>query len=83
MPLTLRVIRLAVARGGAYEFTGGRGLCLLVTPTAGKWWRRYRYRIERVEKTLSLGTYPEVPLALAREMRPGPTPGRPRRRSFR
>ena len=40
----------------------------LVTPTGGRLWR-FRYRIERREKLLSLGVYPDVPLQRAREKR--------------
>ena len=45
-----------------------KGLFLLVTPNGGKWWR-LKYRFGGKEKLLSLGTYPEVGLALARERR--------------
>lgn len=45
-----------------------RGLFLIVTPKGGKWWR-FKYRFEGKEKLLSLGTYPDVPLANARERR--------------
>lgn len=45
-----------------------KGLVLIVTPAGGKWWR-LRYRYQGAEKMLSLGTYPEVGLAEARERR--------------
>jgi integrase len=45
-----------------------RGLYLEVAPTGGKWWR-FKYRFEGKEKLLSLGTYPDVPLAKARDRR--------------
>lgn len=35
---------------------------LIVTPSGGKWWR-FRYKFEGKEKLLSLGVYPDVPLA--------------------
>lgn len=38
---------------------------LLVTPTGSKWWR-YKYRFQKKEKLLSLGTYPDVALKEAR-----------------
>jgi integrase len=48
-------------------FDGG-GLFLLVTPTGGKLWR-FKYRFDGKEKTLYLGTYPEISLADARQRR--------------
>lgn len=45
-----------------------RGLYVLCSPKGGKWWR-YKYRYAGKEKLLSLGTYPEVSLAEAREAR--------------
>ena len=44
------------------------GLFLLVSPSGGKWWR-FKYRFGGKEKLLSLGTYPEISLAEARERR--------------
>lgn len=48
-------------------FDGG-GLFLLVQPNGSRWWR-LKYRFDGVEKTLSLGVYPEVSLKQARERR--------------
>jgi hypothetical protein len=48
------------------KYTDGRGLHLLVTPSGAKYWR-YSYRFDDKQKTLSLGVYPDVSLALARE----------------
>lgn len=48
-------------------FDGG-GLFLLVTPTGGKLWN-FKYRFEGKEKKLSLGVYPDVSLAEARQKR--------------
>lgn len=48
-------------------FDGG-GLFLLIAPTGGKLWR-LKYRVDGKEKLLSLGAYPEVTLAEARERR--------------
>ena len=45
-----------------------RGLFLLVQPSGGKLWR-LKYRYLGKEKKLSLGTYPDVSLKLARERR--------------
>lgn len=67
MELTDRAIKHAKPRDRPYRLTDGRGLTLLIQPNGSKWWR-YRYRIERLEKMLSLGVHPDVPLALAREL---------------
>ena len=48
-------------------FDGG-GLFLLVTPSGSKLWR-LKYRHEGKEKLLSLGAYPEISLADARQRR--------------
>lgn len=44
------------------------GMYLEIAPAGGKWWR-LKYRIAGKEKLLSLGTYPGVTLAEAREKR--------------
>jgi integrase len=46
----------------------GKGLLLIVTPAGGKWWR-FKYAYEGKGKTISFGTYPEVTLMRARELR--------------
>jgi integrase len=48
-------------------FDGG-GLYLILRPNGARWWR-IKYYFENVEKTLSLGVYPEVSLKRARERR--------------
>ena len=50
------------------RFFDGDGLYVEVRPNGGKWWR-FKYRYDGKEKLLSFGTYPEVPLALARARR--------------
>jgi integrase len=45
-----------------------RGLYLEISPAGGKWWR-LKYRFGGKEKRLSLGVYPDVNLAAARERR--------------
>jgi integrase len=45
-----------------------RGLYLEVTPTGGRWWR-LKYRFEGREKLLSMGTYPDTGLKVARAKR--------------
>ena len=44
------------------------GLYLLITPSGGELWR-FKYRFDGKEKLLSLGTYPEISLADARQRR--------------
>jgi hypothetical protein len=66
--LTDAAIKAAKARGQSYKLTDGQGLHLFVTPAGGKLWR-LRYGFAGKEKLLSLGPYPGVTLAKAREMR--------------
>jgi integrase len=66
MPLTDISVRQAKPRTRPYKLSDGGGLMLLVQPNGAKWWRM-RYRFEGREKMLSLGLYPAVPLAMARE----------------
>jgi hypothetical protein len=63
--LTELSVRNAKPREKPYKLFDERGLFILVMPGAdayrGRLWRlRYRYR--KVEKLLSLGSYPDVPL---------------------
>jgi integrase len=61
-------IRAAKPRAKAYKLRDGDGLFLIVTPSGGRWWRcRYTWRGR--EQMLSLGTYPGVTLAAARDKR--------------
>ncbi len=62
MPLTDTAIRNAKPGAKPIKLFDERGLFLLVTPSGGKWWR-FKYRFEGKEKLLSLGVYPDVPLA--------------------
>jgi hypothetical protein len=50
------------------RLSDGRGMYLEISPTGGKWWR-FKYRLAGKEKRISLGVYPDVPLATAREKR--------------
>lgn len=61
-------IRNAKPTAKPRKLADGRGLYLLITPAGGRLWR-FKYRFEGKEKLLALGTYPEVPLKLARERR--------------
>ncbi len=68
MALTDTAVRNAKpAKKPARLFDGG-GLYLEVSPSGGKWWR-LKYRFGGKEKRLSLGVYPDVTLAKAREKR--------------
>jgi integrase len=46
----------------------GKGLFLLVATTGGKLWR-FRYQLDGKDKTMALGTYPEITLEEARNLR--------------
>lgn len=49
-----------------HKISDGGGLFLWVTPSGGKIWR-WTYRHEGKAKLMSFGSYPDVPLSLARE----------------
>ena len=55
-------------RVAPYKLYDELGLYVQVTASGGRWWR-FKYRYAGKEKLLSLGTYPEVSLADARERR--------------
>lgn len=66
MPLTNLAIQAAKASDKAIKLFDGRGLFLLVAPNGSKGWR-FKYRFNSKEKLISLGTYPEISLADARD----------------
>lgn len=66
MALTLFSIQNAKPRDKPYKLSDGDGLHLLVQPSGSKLWR-FRYQFALKEKMLSLGSFPEVSLASARE----------------
>ena len=68
MPLTDIKIKQAKPRDKVYKLADEKGLYLEVAPSGGKWWR-LKFRFDGKEKRLSLGVYPEVSLASARERR--------------
>ena len=70
MPLTDAKIRTAKPKEKTYKLFDGDGLYLEVNPSGGKWWR-FKYRYSGKEKRLSLGTYPEVPLAARKDKESG------------
>ena len=64
----LSALKKAGATGAAATIKDGDGLTLIARPDGAGWWR-LRYWLSSRENRLSLGTYPEVPLKLARERR--------------
>ena len=50
------------------RYSDEKGLYLEVTPAGGKFWR-LKYRFNRKESTLTIGSYPEISLAQARRVR--------------
>ncbi len=66
--LTDKAVRAAGVKDKAYKLTDSRGLHLHVSARGHKSWR-YKYRFEKKELLLTLGTYPELSLANAREKR--------------
>jgi integrase len=68
MPLTEVAIRKAKAQEKPYKLSDSGGLFLYVTPAGGKSWR-WKYYVEGREKLMTLGLYPDVSLAQARERR--------------
>ena len=61
-------IKAAVKAGKPKRISDGAGLFFEARPTGAGWWR-LRYWNGGKEGMLSLGTYPDVPLKLARERR--------------
>src|SRR5688500_20291581 len=66
--LTDLAVRAAKPREKPYKLWDSGGMVLMVTPRGQRWWR-LKYRVDGREKSLSLGVYPRVSLALARERR--------------
>jgi len=66
MSLTDTVIRNIKPKSKPFKLFDGDGLYLEVAPAGGKWWR-LKYRLNRKEKRLSLGVYPDISLKDARE----------------
>jgi len=67
-PLTDAKVRNAKPAEKALKLFDGNGLFLLVTPTGGKIWN-LKYRFAGKEKKISIGPYPEISLADARDKR--------------
>lgn len=68
MPLTDTAIKNAKPGQKTVKLFDANGLYLEVSPSGGKWWR-LKCRLAGKEKRLSLGTYPETTLKMAREKR--------------
>lgn len=68
MALTDMAIRNAKPAEKQQKLFDGGGLFVLITPAGGKRWV-LKYRFESKEKSLALGTYPEVSLVEARQKR--------------
>lgn len=49
-----------------YKASDGNGLILIINPNGKKWWR-FNYRFDGKQKTLSMGVYPDIGLAEARQ----------------
>jgi len=64
--LTNLKIQTAKPMAKPYRLPDGKGLFLWITPVGGKGWR-WKYRFEGAEKLMTLGQYPEISLADARE----------------
>lgn len=66
--LTDKAVRAAAPKDKAYKVSDSGGLFLHISPKNHKSWR-FKYRLEGKEQLLTLGVYPEVSLAEAREKR--------------
>jgi integrase len=65
--LTDAAVRNAKPGQKPYKLTDGGGLFLLVQPNGGKLWR-YKFRLNGKEGLHSLGAYPDINLAAARDL---------------
>jgi integrase len=68
MELTDKAIRNAKPTEKPHKLSAGRGLYLLLNPNGARWWR-FNYRWQGKQKQLSVGVYPEITLAKARQRR--------------
>ncbi len=66
VPLTEAKVRTTKPQKSPQKIFDGGGLFLLVTPSGGKLWN-LKYRFNGKEKKLSIGSYPEISLAEARQ----------------
>jgi len=68
MALTEIAVKQAKPKDRAYKLTDAGSLFLFISPSGGKSWR-WRYYADDKQKLLTLGMYPDVSLAKARELR--------------
>ena len=68
MSLNSTAIKSFKPQSKPVKYFDERGLYIQVNPNGKKWWR-FKYRFQGKEKLISLGTYPDVGLALARDKR--------------
>jgi integrase len=68
LKLNARQVDTAKPKDKPYKLSDGGGLYLLVNSNGSRYWR-LKYRINGKEKLLSIGVYPDVPLAAARSKR--------------
>ena len=61
-----RITECAMEGKTRFKLFDGRGLHLLVIAETGMYWH-LKYRLEKKEKLLSIGTYPQISLAEARK----------------
>lgn len=61
-------IRKAKPAEKPYKLTDSNGLYIVINPNGSKLWR-YRFKIDGKESVFSIGAYPEISLAEAREKR--------------
>ena len=66
MPLTDTAIKKVKPGDKPVKLSDGKGMYLLVNSTGSKLWR-WKYRVLGKEKVMSLGAYPDVSLAQARD----------------
>jgi integrase len=64
--LTDAKVKAAKPRIKLYKMNDGDGLNLVVMPSGGKLWR-YKYRFDSKERSYSIGPYPRVTIAAARD----------------
>ena len=68
MALTDVQLKNTRPQSAPFKISDGDGMYLLVQPNGGKYWR-FNYRFSGKQKTLALGTYPDVSLVNARKKR--------------
>jgi hypothetical protein len=68
MTLTVTQIKNAKPKEKPYKLVDEHGLYVLITPNSSKLWK-LKYRFAGIEKKLSFGSFSEVSLAAARELR--------------